>query len=91
MAKKIKLTLSQLHATYLVKILENYADCAEKAAVAMGNVLAIDEDLKVCICADIYMQICKQDKKLDPNTIKAEYLEYSRIYEEAITKQANEN
>lgn len=91
MAKKIKITLTQLHATFLVKILENYADCTEKAAVALGGVMDLDQDLKVCVCADIYTQICSQAKKLDPNAIQAEYKEYVRIYSEKMEKQANQN
>lgn len=91
MAKKIKVTLSQLHATYLVKILENYADCTEKAAVVMGGVMDFEQDLKVCVCADVYSQICGQDKKLDVKTIQQQLREYKELYDEEMTKQAKEN
>lgn len=91
MAKKIKVTLSQLQATYLVKILENYADCTEKAAIMMGQVMTLDQDIKVSVCADIYTQICAQDKKLDVKTVQAQYNEYKAMYCEEMDNQAKNN
>jgi len=91
MAKKIKITISQLQATYLVKILENYADCTEKAAVLMGNVMTLEQDIKVSICADIYDQICSQDKKLDVKTIQAQHREYKELYEDCMGNMAKNN
>jgi hypothetical protein len=91
MAKKIKITLTQLQATFLVKILENYADCTEKAAIALGQVMNFEQDLKVSICAEVYTQICSQDKKLDPKAIQSEYKEYAQVYNEAMEQQAKQN
>ena len=91
MAKKIKVTLSQLQATYLVKILENYADCTEKAAVALGQVMTLEQDIKVSICADVYSQICAQDNKLDVKTVQAQYKQYQEMYNEEMDNQAKNN
>jgi len=91
MAKKIKVTLSQLQAAYLVQILENYADCTEKAAVAMGQVMNLEQDIKVSICADIYAQICSQDKKIDVKTVQQQHREYKAMYDEEMDKLATNN
>ncbi len=91
MAKKIKITLTQLHATYLVKILENYADCTEQAAAALGQVMNFEQDLKVCVCADVYSQILEQDSKLDVKTIQHQLREYKEYYDEEMKHQARNN